>query len=177
MLSACTASTLLWITVIAWLSLVRMGYIPCKCSCCFLQLFLRVRTISIDLALPLNGSIDRYSPSWSTNLLDQYIATINAFKGYDNVLAYNVGNEVVIQNTTSVAPFVKAAARDTKAYLWVQNIIHSRLSSVYRQSIGSSALVGYAAIDGDDASFVVLVAEFLSCGSNATSIDLFGLNN
>lgn len=73
--------------------------------------------ISIDLALPLNGSIDRTSPSWSTNLLDEYIATINAFNKYDNVLAYNVGNEVIITNTTNVAPYVKAAARDTKAYL------------------------------------------------------------
>lgn len=72
---------------------------------------------SIDLALPLNGSIDRLSPSWGTNLLDEYINTIDAFSKYDNVLAYNIGNEVVIQTTTSVAPYVKAAARDTRAYL------------------------------------------------------------
>jgi len=82
-------------------------------------------------------------------------------------LAYNVGNEVVIQNTTNVAPYVKAAARDTKAYL---------------QSKGSSALVGYAAIDGDDPSFVLPLADYLSCdpsnaNSNATSIDLYGLND
>jgi hypothetical protein len=72
---------------------------------------------SIDLALPLNGSIDRVSPSWSTNLLNQYIATIDAFSKYDNVLAYNVGNEVVLQDGTGIAPFVKAAARDIRAYL------------------------------------------------------------
>jgi len=85
----------------------------------FIVLFshLTESAISIDLTLPLNGSIDRLSPSWSTNLLDQYIATINTFDKYDNVLAYNIGNEVIIQNTTSVAPYVKAAARDTKAYL------------------------------------------------------------
>jgi len=120
----------------------------------------------IDLALPLNGSIDRLSPTWSTNLLDQYIATINTFEKYDNVLAYNVGNEVIIQNTTNVSPYVKAAARDTKAYLLSQN---------------SSALVGYAAIDGTP-DFIVPLAEFLSCdpsnaNSGATSIDLYGLNN
>jgi hypothetical protein len=74
---------------------------------------------SIDLATPLNGSIDRLSPSWTSNLLDNYIKTIDAFSKYDNVLAYNVGNEVVVNNGTAVAPYVKAAARDTKAYLLV----------------------------------------------------------
>ena len=66
----------------------------------------------------MNGSIDRASPSWSTNLLDLYIGTIDAFAKYDNVLAYNVGNEVVVSaNGTDVAAYVKAAARDVKAYL------------------------------------------------------------
>ncbi|KAJ3792261.1 glycoside hydrolase family 72 protein, partial [Lentinula aff. detonsa] len=120
----------------------------------------------IDLALPLNGSIDRDSPSWSTNLLDQYLETINTFNKYDNVLAFNVGNEAIISNTTDVAPYLKAAARDIKAYL---------------NSISSSALVGYAAIDGDS-TFRVPVANFLSCdpsnaNSSSTSIDLYGLNN
>lgn len=73
---------------------------------------------SIDLSLPVNGSIDRTSPSWSTNLLDLYISTIDAFSKYDNVLAYNVGNEVVsAANETDIAPYIKAAARDVKAYL------------------------------------------------------------
>jgi hypothetical protein len=68
----------------------------------------------------VNGSIDRASPSWSTNLLDLYIDTIDAFSKYDNVLAFNVGNEVVIaSNVTDVTAYVKAAARDVKAYLWV----------------------------------------------------------
>jgi len=74
--------------------------------------------VSIDLSLPVNGSIDRSSASWSTNLLDLYINTIDAFANYGNVLAYNVGNEVVISaNGTDAAAYVKAAARDVKAYL------------------------------------------------------------
>jgi len=83
------------------------------------------------------------------------------------VLAYNVGNEVITAlNATDATPFIKAAARDTKAYL---------------QSIGSTALVGYAAIDGVS-NFIVPVAEYLSCdpsssNSNSTSIDLYGLND
>ncbi|KAF5384720.1 hypothetical protein D9757_006270 [Collybiopsis confluens] len=120
----------------------------------------------IDLSLPLNGSIDRTSPSWSTNILDQYLETINVFNKYDNVLAFNVGNEAVISNTTDVAPFIKAAARDVRSYL---------------TSISSSALVGYAAIDGAS-NFRVPLANFLSCdptnsNSGAASIDLYGLNN
>ncbi|KAG9314720.1 carbohydrate-binding module family 43 protein/Glycoside hydrolase family 72 protein [Chiua virens] len=121
----------------------------------------------IDLALPLNGSIDRLSPSWTTALLDQYLETIQAFSKYDNVLAYNVGNEVVIAaNGTAAAAFVKAAARDIKAYL---------------NSIKSTALVGYAAIDGGD-NWILPLAEYLSCDpsnakSGSTAIDLYGLNN
>ena len=73
---------------------------------------------SIDLSLPVNGSIDRLAPSWPTNLLNLYINTIDAFLPYDNVLAYNIGNEVVISIPgTEAAPYVKAAARDIKAYL------------------------------------------------------------
>ncbi|KAJ6475373.1 Glucanosyltransferase-domain-containing protein [Mycena sanguinolenta] len=68
-------------------------------------------------------------------LLDQHIETINVFSKYDNVLVYNVGNEVLTASAMNVAPFIKAAARDVKAYL---------------ASISSSALVGYA--DIDDAS-------------------------
>ncbi|KAG1758003.1 carbohydrate-binding module family 43 protein/Glycoside hydrolase family 72 protein [Suillus lakei] len=121
----------------------------------------------IDLSLPGNGSMDRNAPTWTTNLLDLYIETISVFSKYNNVLAYNVGNEVVIaSNGTGAATFVKAAARDVKAYL---------------NSIKSSALVGYASIDGD-ATWLDPLANYLSCdpsGSNsgATALDLFGLNN
>ncbi|KAG6837883.1 hypothetical protein H0H93_013036 [Arthromyces matolae] len=123
-------------------------------------------TNSIDLALPSNGSIDRLSPSWSTNLLDQYLTTIDAFSQYNNVLAFNVGNEVVVKNGTAVAPYVKAAARDIKAYL---------------KSKSSSALVGYAAIDGDG-TFRDPLANYLSCdptntNSDSSAIDLYGLND
>ncbi|KAL0577596.1 1,3-beta-glucanosyltransferase [Marasmius crinis-equi] len=120
----------------------------------------------IDLSLPLNGSIDRVAPSWSTNILNQYLTTIDAFSKYSNVLGYNVANEAVNSTVTQISPYVKAAARDVKAYL---------------KSKSSSALVGYAAIDGSP-DFRNALANFLSCdssgqNSDATSIDLYGLNN
>ncbi|KAJ7053595.1 1,3-beta-glucanosyltransferase [Mycena amicta] len=123
----------------------------------------------LDLALPLGGSIETGSiatgfPFWSTDLLDQYIETINVFTRYNNILAFSVGNEVVAINATGAAPFVKAAARDVKAYL---------------TSISSSALVSYAA---KDESSPDILAEYLSCdpsgtGSGDSSIDMLGLNN
>jgi len=116
----------------------------------------------IDLSLPVNGSLDRDSPAWTTNLQDLYIETINAFSKYDNVLAFNVGNEVVTAaNETDVAPYIKAAARDIKAYL---------------RSQGMNTLVGYASIDGDR-PWLDPLANYLSCDSDALSLDIFGLNN
>lgn len=47
-----------------------------------------------------------------------YIGTINAFNKYDNILAYNIGNEVIVgPDGTTAAAFIKAAARDVRAYL------------------------------------------------------------
>ncbi|TFK21135.1 1,3-beta-glucanosyltransferase [Coprinopsis marcescibilis] len=118
--------------------------------------------IILDLSLPIVGSIDRTFPSWSTNIMDVYLATIDAFEKYDNVIAYNVGNEVVDNNSTTfgAAPFLKAAARDIKAYL---------------KSLDSQRLVGYAAIDGN-LTVRKDLADFLSCGSEETAIDIYGLN-
>ncbi|KAJ7773845.1 1,3-beta-glucanosyltransferase [Mycena metata] len=119
--------------------------------------------VILDLTLPLNGSIDTTLPAWSTNTLDQFLRTIDTFEKYDNILAYNVGNEVVSPSATQAAPFIVAAARDIRAYL---------------NSISSSALVGYAAIDGSS-TFVDDFADYLACdhGSGGGALDLFGLNN
>lgn len=114
-----------------------------------------------DLSLPLNGSINRASPSWDVGLLDQYLVSINNLMPYQNLLAFNVGNEVVTSTANSgAAPYVKAAARDIKAYL---------------RAKGSSALVGYSSADGS--TWRDELAAFLVCGSDSISIDLYGLNN
>jgi hypothetical protein len=114
----------------------------------------------IDLSLPLNGSINRAAPAWTSDLLDLYIHTIDTFLKYDNVLAFNVGNEVInLDTNTNVGPFIKAAARDTKAYL---------------KSKSSSILVGYSTVDSS--SFRDLLVQYLTCDSEPVSIDIIGLN-
>jgi hypothetical protein len=55
----------------------------------------RLNENRLDVSLPLNGSINRASPAWTTSLLNEYIRTIDAFSQYDNLLAFNIGNEVI----------------------------------------------------------------------------------
>jgi hypothetical protein len=121
--------------------------------------------VILDLALPLNGSINRAQPSWDVGLLDLYAKTIDVFTGYDNVLAFNIANEVVTQASNSVAaPFIKAAVRDVKAYLRSKN---------------SNVLVSYSSTDGPSGrtQWRDMLAYYLTCGSAATSVDLYGLNS
>lgn len=113
------------------------------------------------MSLPLNGSINRAAPSWNIALLDQYLATLNNLLPYPNLLAVNVGNEVVTATSNSdSATFVKAATRDIKAYL---------------ASKKSGVLVGYASADG--LTWRYDLAAYLTCGSAATSLDIYGLNS
>ena len=72
------------------------------------------------------------------------------------VLSYNVANEVInLPNNTHTAPFIKAAARDIKAYL---------------KSKGSSALVGYSAVDSQ--AIRDNVVQYLTCDKEETSVDV-----
>ncbi|EPQ28890.1 uncharacterized protein PFL1_03691 [Pseudozyma flocculosa PF-1] len=122
--------------------------------------------VILELALPLNGSINRAEPTWDVGLLDLYITTIDAFAGYDNLLAVGLANEVVTQSSNAnAAPFIKAAARDIKAYLRAQG--HDRILTSYASTDGASGLDNWR----DQ------LAQFLTCGSDDVSIDLYGLNS
>ncbi|KAJ7110485.1 Glucanosyltransferase-domain-containing protein [Mycena epipterygia] len=103
-------------------------------------------------------------PSWSTNILDQYIKTINTFSKYDNILVYNVGNEGLTNGATNAAPFLKAAARDIKAYLPSPPPRSSGTptSTAPRPSATPSRPTSCDPTGKNDGS---------------TSIDIFGLNN
>ena len=113
-----------------------------------------------DLSAP-NISINSNQPAWNTELYARYTSVVDTLAPYNNVLGFFAGNEVAdMPNNTDAMAFVKAAVRDTKAYIATKK---------YR-TIG----VGYAA---DDDQFVREgVEDYLNCGPAADAIDFFGYN-
>ena len=109
-------------------------------------------------------AINRASPANSYNAvyLQHIFATIDAFKGYTNVLGFFSGNEVINNvNTTQSSTWVKATTRDMKAYIKAQS--------------SRPIPVGYSAADVPENR--VLLAEYLNCGSDAASrADFYAFN-
>lgn len=113
-----------------------------------------------DLSNPQN-SIERDNPSWTTSLFEGYAAVIDEMSQFTNTLGFFAGNEVSNQaNNTNASGYVKAAVRDSKAYIKTKG---------YRD-IG----VGYAT--NDDAEIRDDLADFFNCGKAEESIDFWGYN-
>lgn len=113
-----------------------------------------------DLSEPKN-SIIRDDPQWTTTHFKRYTDVVDELMKYDNTLGFFAGNEVSNQpNNTIASAFVKAAVRDTKAYL---------KSKDYRE-IG----VGYAT--NDDADIRSNLAAYFDCGDKEAAIDFWGYN-
>ena len=112
-----------------------------------------------DLSDPVD-SINRDSPEWNLELYTRYTAVVDELQQYSNVMGFFAGNEVSNQpNNTQASVFVKAAVRDTKAYIKQKN---------YRP-IG----VGYATNDDDQRTNL---ADYFDCGEPADAIDFWGYN-
>jgi hypothetical protein len=109
-----------------------------------------------------NSQIEQDSPHWNSTQLAAFSKIVDAFHGYDNVAGFLVGNEVLTTGAGSIAaPYVKAAARDIKAY---------RDSKKYRK-----IPVGYSA--ADIATLRPMLQNYLACGNNASeAIDFYSLN-
>ncbi|KFY05908.1 hypothetical protein V492_08236, partial [Pseudogymnoascus sp. VKM F-4246] len=112
-----------------------------------------------DLGQP-NLSINRENPEWNLDLYTRYTDVVDALAKYPNVIGFFAGNEVTSNSSyTPASAFVKAAIRDTKAYI---------------KKAGHTAAVGYAA--DDDASARANVAAYFNCGDAADNIDFWGYN-
>lgn len=94
---------------------------------------------------------------------ERFSSVMDEFAKYDNTLGFFVGNEVIaVADQSLAAPYIKAAARDLKAY---------RASKGYRE-----IPVGYSA--ADIAELRPMLQDYLTCGANASdSIDFFSLNS
>jgi hypothetical protein len=113
-----------------------------------------------DLSEP-STSINRDSPEWDITLYTRYTAVVDALQGYTNVLGFFAGNEVSnAANNTDASAYVKAAVRDTKAYIKAQG---------YR-----SIPVGYAT--NDDAAIRTDLAHYFDCNTADESVDFWGYN-
>jgi hypothetical protein len=116
--------------------------------------------IVADLSEP-GLSINRDTPAWNDALLTRYSNVVDFFSKYNNVIGFFAGNEVSNQqNNTAASAFVKAAVRDTKAYI---------KSKGYREMY-----VGYAT--ADDAVIRENMANYFNCGDQSSAIDFWGYN-
>lgn len=118
----------------------------------------------LDVNTPKN-SINRAEPgpSYNSAYMQTVFATIDAFKGYDNVLGFFAANEVINSgNTTEAAPYVKAVVRDMKQYIKKQS----------KRTIP----VGYSAADVSDNRWEQM--QYFNCGDDEDArIDMFGMND
>jgi hypothetical protein len=117
-----------------------------------------------DLGEP-KTSIISDDPEWDVTLYQRYTGVVDALSKYKNVIGFFAGNENVSgNNQTAAAAFVKAAVRDTKAYIALKN---------YRRTLG----VGYATADVPSRNEL---AHYFACEpgnqGNKTSIDFWGYN-
>ncbi|KAK8007368.1 xenobiotic compound monooxygenase- DszA family [Apiospora arundinis] len=116
-----------------------------------------------DLSEP-GVSIERDNPSWNTALMARYTSVIDALAPFNNTLGFFAGNEVTNNNTnTAASAFVKAAVRDSKAYIAGSKTINRWLG------------VGYAT--NDDSATRDELASYFNCGADPkAAVDFWGYN-
>lgn len=111
-----------------------------------------------DYILPDTSAV----PRWTQSMYQKYQAVMDEFQGYANIAGFFIGNEMLTTGADSVAaPYLKAAARDMKAYRDAQG---------YRD-----IPIGYSAADIPDLR--PNLQNYLACGSNSSeNVDFYSLN-
>lgn len=106
--------------------------------------------------------VEQVTPKWTKAQSDAFEKVMDEFHQYDNLAGFFVGNEAITTANGSVtAPYIKAAARDMKAY---------RDSKKYR-----TIPIGYSA--ADIATLRPMLQNYLACGDDPKeAIDFFSLN-
>ncbi|KAK3359460.1 Glucanosyltransferase-domain-containing protein [Lasiosphaeria hispida] len=113
-----------------------------------------------DLSEP-SLSVNRDDPQWNVDLYERYTSVVKELSQYSNVIGFFAGNEVTNNNTnTPASAYVKAAVRDTKAYI--------------KDNVGRWMGVGYAA--NDDPEIRTHIADYFNCGDVDAAIDYWGYN-
>jgi hypothetical protein len=119
------------------------------------------------------------APQWNETQYKAYQEVMDAFHNYDNLGGFFVGNEVLTSPDTDVAaPFVKAAARDMKAYRdgkWqIPKSMHQQ-SWQFSEKDYRKIPVGYTA--ADVATLRPMLQNYLACGEDTSeAVDFYGLN-
>ncbi|KAJ1918576.1 1 3-beta-glucanosyltransferase gel4 [Mycoemilia scoparia] len=115
--------------------------------------------VMLDLA-GIQNAINRNEPQWDSSLLDYYYNKVDAFGKYGNLAAFIAGNEVANSvSTVKSAEYVKAAVRDTKAYIKSKNL---------------AIPVGYAS--NDEPELRDNLQTYFDCGDEAERVDFYGVN-
>ncbi|KAF1836557.1 hypothetical protein BDW02DRAFT_566985 [Decorospora gaudefroyi] len=106
--------------------------------------------------------VEQNTPRWESDQYEAYARVMDEFQQFDNVAGFFVGNEAITTANGSVtAPYIKAAARDMKAY---------REEKGYR-----NIPIGYSA--ADIAELRPMLQNFLACGDDESErLDFFSLN-
>ncbi|CDM28734.1 CAZyme family GH72 [Penicillium roqueforti] len=101
--------------------------------------------------------------TWQMNVFKQYAAVLDSMAGYNNLLGLLVGDEIISGYTSvDLAPYLKAAARDMKAYTAARQ---------YRPiSIGYATSAEY--------TYMQALGEYLVCGGNSdNAVDFYSVND
>ncbi|CAI7601057.1 unnamed protein product [Penicillium glandicola] len=110
----------------------------------------------------MEASSNIANSTWQMDVFKQYAAVLDSMAGYSNLLGLLIGDEIISSYVTvDLAPYLKAAARDMKAYTAARQ---------YR-----TIPIGYAT--SAQYTYMQALGEYLVCGGNSDDVvDFYSVN-